>query len=317
MILTEVFYGGPEAWGLRCALAALRRDAITCTVGTICFESEANETCFKPFWTIYIYCITFGARSWQSFVSYKITYNVSKKAIHQMKKILIVYFLLVSQTLLAQVTLKGTYQGAMVELVDINGRPMQKKYDAEITGHPFLGEDVWILAKMTTFKDKETPAVLVKLNIESNEIYYKDTSGFERIALDGWIKKISFLNWWDEDSLLYVFKNGYPAVDQQKEQFYYQVCTAGKIELLKKYDKSITTYKNDMSGEVTKSFVARDRLYIFANGAMQVFKNDKKMLLGLMQDKEVAINEYLNTHKINFKKKKDLVELIEYYNGLK
>jgi hypothetical protein len=49
MILTEVFYGGPEAWGLRCALAALRREAITCTVGKYASKAKQMKPASSPF----------------------------------------------------------------------------------------------------------------------------------------------------------------------------------------------------------------------------------------------------------------------------
>ena len=206
--------------------------------------------------------------------------------------------------------------GGVFSARDISGRPIIKKYDGEITGSPFLNES-WKQAILTLSKGKVIGPVMVKLNIESNELNYTDSAGKEFVADEEVVQKISYAALYTKDSTRYVFKNGYPAIGQQNINFYYQVLTEGKVELLAKKIKYIRVTKNDMSGETTKEFLdAATVLYVYAKRIMQEFHPYKSFILEVMRDKEQAIAAYMNENKINLKKNLDLVKLFNYYNSL-
>ncbi len=59
------------------------------------------------------------------------------------------------------------------------------------------------------------------------------------IAIEGLVKKIDCFNFYSKDCIRYVFKSGYPGIDKQNENYYYQVLTEGKIELLARRFKYI------------------------------------------------------------------------------
>ena len=203
-----------------------------------------------------------------------------------------------------------------MNFVDLNGYSLLKKYDPEIKGTPFIN-DKWKLAKITLSKGKEISQLPIKLNIESNELYFLDSTGKEMIALKGLVKKIDYLNYWSKDSIKYVFKSGYPDIDKQTENYYYQVLTEGKIELLAKKFKYITVDKNELSGEISKNFVeSAVKLYVYANKIIQAFYSNKDFVISLLKDKEQAINMFVDANKINFKKTTDLIKLFNYYNVL-
>jgi hypothetical protein len=116
--------------------------------------------------------------------------------------------------------------------------------------------------------------LLVKLNIESNELYFIDTAGKELIAAEGTVKKIDFINYHSKDSTKYIFKSGYPNIDKQNENYLYQVFTEGKIELLAKKFKYIRTIKNELSGEIIKDFVdGAITLYVYSFDNIQPFQS--------------------------------------------
>jgi hypothetical protein len=202
------------------------------------------------------------------------------------------------------------------DITDIHGNYLIKDYNPEITGTPFINSD-WKLAIITLTKGNMIGPIFIKLNIESNELYYQDKSGKELVAIEGQVRKIDCINFISKEDIRYVFKNGYPGIDNQNEKFFYQVYTEGKVELLAKKLKYIRTDKNAMSGVVTKEFVdAADNLYVFTNNNIQTFHLKKIFVLALLKDKEEAINEYISKNKINFKKIPDLINLFEYYNKL-
>ena len=215
-----------------------------------------------------------------------------------------------------QLEFKTSLMGRVVEMTDQNGHSLLKKYDPDITGSPFINTD-WVPATITLSKGKEIGPIPVKLNIESNELYFRDSTGKELIALEGLVKKIDCLNFYSRDSIRYVFKNGYPGIDKQNENYYYQVFTEGKIELLAKRFRYIRTVKDELSGEMTKEFVEGVTvLYVYAYGIMQAFHPNKSFVISLLEDKEQAMNMFISTHKINFKKIPDLIKLFNYYEGL-
>lgn len=215
-----------------------------------------------------------------------------------------------------QLEFRNSNVGRLINMEDFNGHSLLKKYDPAIAGSPFINND-WVPAKITLSKGKEIGPLLVKLNIESNELYFLDSTGRELIAAEGLVKKVDCLSYYSKDSIRYVFKNGYPDVDKQNEDYYYQVLTEGKIELLVKIFKYISTTKDAFTGEISKDFEEGGNvLYIYSNYFMQTFHPTKSFVISLLKDKEEVVNIFINTNKINFKKNTDLIKLFNYYNGL-
>jgi len=204
-----------------------------------------------------------------------------------------------------------------MNLQDLDGHSLLRKYDPDITGSPFINDN-WVLARVTLSNGKQIGPVSVKLNIESNELHYLDTAGKEMVAKEGSVRKVDCIDYYAKDSTRYVFKSGYPAIDKQDENFYYQVFTEGKIELLAKKFKYLRTEKNDLTGEVSKTFIDGNVvLYVDAYGLMQPFRPGKDFIASLIEeDKEQLAKAFIDANRINFKKIPDLVKLFNYYNDL-
>jgi len=235
-----------------------------------------------------------------------------------MKKILASIFLLYCQLSFGQLDFKNSNIGRVVDMTDLEGHSLLKKYDPEITGSPFINND-WVPAKLTLSRGKEIGPLQIKLNIESNELYFLDSTGKELIAAEGLIKKVDCINYYTKDSIKYVFRTGYPPIGEQNENYFYQVYTEGRIELLAKRYKYVRTEKNDLTAEMSKSFVdGLTVLYVYAYGVMQPFKSNKTFIATLWdENKQEEMNKYISANKINLKNTADLVKLFTYYDGLK
>lgn len=216
----------------------------------------------------------------------------------------------------AQLEFRNSNVGRLINFEDFNGHSLLKKYDPSISGSPFINDD-WVPATITLSKGKVIGPLLVKINIESNEIYFIDSAGKEMIAVEGLVKKVDCAGYYSKDSIRYVFKNGYPAIDKQNEFYYYQVLTEGTIELLAKKYKYIRTTKDAYTSEVTKDFLGGAVvLYVYANETLQSFHPNKEFVISLLKDKEKAIINFIEGNNINYKKTADLIKLFNYYNGL-
>ena len=216
----------------------------------------------------------------------------------------------------SQFEFNPTVGGGRFDARDVSGRSLIKAYDGEIAGSPFINEN-WERAMLTLARGKTIGPVMVKLNIERNELNFKDSANKEFVAEPEQVRKIDYISFYLKDSIRYVFKNGYPAINKQTASFYYQVYTEGKIELLGKKTKYIKVDKNDLSGETTMEFLdAATVFYVYSNRTMQEFFPYKSLALTIMRDKEQAIAAYMSENKSNLKKTLDLIKLFQYYNSL-
>jgi len=234
-----------------------------------------------------------------------------------MKRIIFAAFICISvNTIYAQIEFRNSSTGRLMNMEDISGRPLLKKDNPDVTGSPFLNPD-WVLAKLLLSKGKEIGPLPVKLNIESNELYFRDSGGKEMIAVEGIVKRVDCINYYSKDSIRYVFKSGYPDIDKQTKNYYYQVLTEGKIELLAKKSRYISVIKDGFTGETTKEFVEGGTVfYLYANNTIQLFRPDKNFINSLLKDKEQLINIFINSNNINYKKIPDAVKLFNYYNNI-
>lgn len=234
----------------------------------------------------------------------------------KIKHLVLPVFLMVFQTANAQLDFSSTNNGRVMLFTDQNGVSLLKsRYSPDIEGNPFVSP-VWNPAELLLSSGKLLKWARVKLNLESNEIYFLDTLDMALVAKPGLVKKLNFPQLVSPEGTAYIFKCGYPVIDKQTENYYYQVLEEGKIELLKKLSKEIKTTKYDMSGEIKKEFVENSHYYLFTAGEIKEIKQDKAVMMEIMKDKNTEMEQFLSINKINFRKIADLRKLIRYYNDL-
>ena len=238
-----------------------------------------------------------------------------------MKKILLLGLLLYGPWSFGQLDFKNSNVGRVMEFADLNGHSLLKNYDPQITGSPFINDD-WVPAKITLSRGKEIGPLQIKLNIESNALYFLDSTGKEMIATEGLVKKVDCLDYYSKyskDSIRCIFKTGYPGIDGQNENYFYQVFTEGKIELLARKFKYVRSERNDLTGDVSKSFVdGVVVLYVYAYGIMQPFRSNKNFVTSLWEEpRQQEMNKFITDNKISFKNIPDLIKLFNYYDDMK
>ena len=134
-----------------------------------------------------------------------------------MKRILLLIFLLCYQWSFGQLDFKNSNVGRVMDLADLDGHSLLKKYDPEITGSPFIHDD-WVSAKLTLSRGKEIGPLSIKLNIESNELYFLDSTGKEMIAADGLVKKVDCIDYYTKDSYQVYFQKRLPSYRSTKRK---------------------------------------------------------------------------------------------------
>lgn len=216
----------------------------------------------------------------------------------------------------AQLDFKETNNGGTMQLSDQTGKSLaHNNYDPGVEGSPFIANE-FSLAEVTLVKGQLFKNVKAKFNLERNELYFIDSYGDTLAAAAGAVKKVNFLSPLSKEGISYTFKTGYPVIDKQSGNYFYQSIEEGKIELLKKYSKKIETFKNDMSGDIRKEFVESSFYYVFSDGVIKPLRYDKAFILSLMPGKDADMQKFLSENKINFKKVNDIQKLVHYYNSL-
>lgn len=202
-----------------------------------------------------------------------------------------------------------------INITDFNGRLFQNKYP-DVEGSPYF-IDSFRFANITTNKGSVYENVKTRIDLHSNEIQLVVKEGKEIIAEDGLIKNILLVDSSEAEPVHFFFRSGYPAIDKNTDNTFYEVLSDGNIQLLRHITKEIQETKNEMSGEISKQFIKREEYYIFLNGQIRKIKRDKDFIFEIMSDKKDKIEEYLKGKKLNFKNTEMLTRLFEYYNSLK
>ena len=207
--------------------------------------------------------------------------------------------------------------GTMIEMKDVNGRPLiHKKYDIDIKGTPFILED-WCDTDLKLTNGNEYHNAKIKLNAEHNELNYLDSLNQNIILNKGIIKELRFNQKTPAATKTLIFRNGYPPIDKQDTSYFYQVLADGKITFLKFIKKKISVLKNDLTGEVEKEFTEYIEYYVYFNNEIKPLKKNQQFFLDMMNDKAKAVEKFIDADNISFKNIESIKNLVAYYNSLK
>lgn len=238
--------------------------------------------------------------------------------------LLLIIFFVLSIIGLAQITprprsvsipvARPTSWDSYINITDFNGRLFKNKYP-DIEGSPFF-LDSFHFSTVTTSKGAVYENVQTRIDLYSNEIQLIAKEGREIIAQDGLIKNVLLTDSSKAEVVSYFFRSGYPAIDKNNGNSFYEVLSDGTIQLLKHEKREIQEAKNEMSGEVRKEFIRRENYYVFVNGEIKRIKKEKETILELMQNQKSKIDIWIKNNKTNFKSIEALTKLFEYYNSL-
>ena len=205
-------------------------------------------------------------------------------------------------------TYKINAQTSQENFFDNQGRPFTKK-NPEVDGDPYLF-DKWLPGQVQTVKDKTYNNFKIKYDVVDDMIIFAYDSADEPLKFVDEIKSFTIIL-----PQPLIFNNGFPAIDKQTSQSYYQVISNGATKLLKRYTKTIFESKGYNTAAV-KKFQAFNIYYLYKGGKIDKVDNPKKTIYALAGNKKTELDNYLKANNINFKKDEDLAKVFDYYNTL-
>lgn len=193
---------------------------------------------------------------------------------------------------------------------DITGRPFSEKNLSEIQGSPFLLPD-WQWGAVKFKNGKFAKDLQLRYNVFKNVLYFQRNEAMLEFVqpvqefILGYIK--------EGDSVALVFRNGYPGIEKNNGDTYYEVLADGTMQLLKQYQKNLLTYKPYNQAE-KQEFSDKERLFLLRNGSMQPIKKDKESILSALPTHAEKIRQWCEQHKSKLKTEKEIAGLIAFLN---
>ncbi len=232
--------------------------------------------------------------------------------VHGIVLFLLLQFCFVAVTR-SQRNFTGNFNNAHELMADISGKPIYLKVEYNVEGTPFFPEEYY-KADIYIKKGKAYKDVYVKFNLQENLVLFKMSDGTE-LSASVPIQKVRFT---DTSRNMYnmVFENGFPAVDKQNEESYYQVIDTGKASLLKYHTVSYIDKKQYGNASMTRVFEQAQSYYILRDAVMKKIEKGQEEFLSLFPDKQAELKRYIGQNKIKCRKEDDWKKLVAYYNSL-
>jgi hypothetical protein len=188
----------------------------------------------------------------------------------------------------------------------LSGTLIQGTSDSQMQA-PYIFKE-WYPGTIRTTADKVVDGVIMRYDLVKDIIEYRQ--GSDIYSLSGGVKEFSI----PTNTDLYIFKNGYPAVDQQSPSSFYRVLYEGNVTLLKRYHSPILVEKASPTQAMDKD----SRLYILKDGKLSPVKlSDKNSFLRLLSDERNKMLYTIKEQQLEFGAANDLISLLEEYDSFK
>lgn len=201
-----------------------------------------------------------------------------------------------------------------ISITDLNGRPFENRY-SDVAGTPYFTADYKISTIQLT-QGKSFVGVKTRIDFVLQKAHFLSTNGIEGYIEAGMAKEVSYADTTPGGIIFYKFQTGFPSIDKQNQNNFYQVMAEGKCGFIKSISKSISERKNELSGEIAKEFEISENYYLFIKGEMKRWKRNKESVLDELADKQVQVNQFVLLNKTNFKNPEQVSKLLNYYNAL-
>jgi hypothetical protein len=196
---------------------------------------------------------------------------------------------------------------------DVNGRIVSEYSYTDTDGSPYLLNDQWITGTIRTANDKVIDGVKMKYDIYKDELEYENEGKLYRLGAKEIVEFVM-----PTGDALYIFRRGFPAVEDQSTSSFYRVLYDGNTKVLKRFETKMRKEKQYNSATAVNRFVPSETLYVLKDGKMHpIKKGDRKKLLSLLSDKRSLMEYNIKEQQLDLRSELDMVKLIEEYDAYK
>ncbi|MFM9911655.1 MAG: hypothetical protein ACKVOW_20205 [Chitinophagaceae bacterium] len=193
-------------------------------------------------------------------------------------------------------------------------------YD-RISGSPFWKNE-YILASVIDNSNQIMGKAPIKINLYSNEVYFLNDKGEERVITSGKVRKVIFYKKDNEKEILAVFENNLPVIVENNPNAetpsFVQVMNNGDMQLLKHIKMTLGT-ADSLFGTMKRYYFSAQTMYYINNKYGQsnrLRKLNKDNLIATI-NADARAEAWLNQNPLNLKKEEDVVRFLDYLNSRK
>lgn len=201
-----------------------------------------------------------------------------------------------------------------VTIAELQLKPMRLPALAEIGGSPFMHPD-FITGTVQIEGGKIVTNVPIKFNVFNNLIMVKrdgddlklesfDLVSYDNAGTDGTIKH-------------YMFKQGYPEIENRPATAVYQVLSYGpKLHLIKFHSQKVEDVQT-LGDYSRRELATTTQLYVYVpGGEIKKIKAGKQAIVDAVPSLSAKIDEITKAQSLNLKNESDLTELVDALNKL-
>lgn len=226
--------------------------------------------------------------------------------------------LLLSSTTLAQDNSATIFNGAgsftrayglQPDVIDGMHRVSGLKFGTgkRVEGTAFMTED-FQKGYIVFFNDKKVTEVPLKYNDLNEELYFDDNG--KELILQTAVKEFGFTINNEKDTRDFVFRTGYPAIDNNTDKSFYQVLAGQAVLLLKRTTKKVQEAK-ELNGMEFLRIKSSDNYYAYEAKTRRIvkIKNGLENIAEALPDLKQKIEAIAKAQGLKCKSEKEMILL--------
>jgi len=217
-------------------------------------------------------------------------------------------FQIILTTLLTLLCVAGYAQ--ISNLTAFDGTPIKENRYPNVKGSPWL-VDAWLDGEVWGEGEQRLKNVKLRYDEYADDVVlFREGKSFRLnpATIRGFVVYVPESS--DLEAKPYVYKNGYPEVDNNSKNTFYRVLYEGKKAVFL-YRTKVELFENAPtygSAVNETSFVRKKRYYVYKDGKMHPVLLNKKDILNALNDK--AAEAYAAKNKMKLKKEEEIIQLM-------
>lgn len=183
----------------------------------------------------------------------------------------------------------------------------------DVKGSPFFN-DTFRISLLYDANNKLIGRALSRINFFSGQLHYRDQAGNELTLAADAIRKVQYVDNFDENKVLEEYVSDITAINQRHgKPVYVQVLNSGETRLLRHPSKYLSTYDSLMGQFKRYMFARRVDYYLQRQQSVESLRKFTKERILAFTRQEEALTALATREKLDFRKEEDVARLLQLF----
>lgn len=194
------------------------------------------------------------------------------------------------------------------------GTPFTSQVYAEVNGSPYLTTK-WATGNVALKDGQIYKSVEIKYDQVGEQLLFKADNG-DSLLFAQPVHEFELPVTEKGKTTIHNYRNGFPAVNGNTVNSFYEVINDGKVKILKRTKKNIQSHKDYSSANLINDINTNINYYILKDNAMTLIKPGNKAILDALSNKSAEVGKYIKDNNLDVRQDADLGKIFAYYNSL-